>query len=153
MPNTYHKIYIQTIFSVKYRNGIINLEWEGKLHSVIGNLINQAGGKPILINGMEDHVHCFFHAKPATSISDMMKSVKAKSSKWINDEGLLPHRFEWQSGFGCFSYGHSQKNDVYHYISNQKEHHKRMTFREEYEKLLKMFEIDYDERFLFKELE
>ena len=153
MANTYHKITIHTIFAVKFRKGMIQPQWEGKLHSVIGNLINESGGKSILINGVKDHVHCFFHAKPSVAISHMMKSAKAKSSKWINENNLLRHRFQWQSGFGCFSYGHSQKNDVYQYIANQKEHHKRMSFKEEYEKLLKMFEIEYDERFIFKKPE
>jgi len=150
MSNTYHKIYIQTIFAVKFRKGLIQPQWEDKLHAVIGNLINESGGKSIIINGIEDHIHCFFHARPSITISDMMKTAKAKSSKWINDNNLLRHRFEWQSGYGCFSYGHSQKNEVYQYILNQKEHHKKMSFREEYEKLLKLFEIDYDERYLFK---
>lgn len=150
MANTYHKIHIHTIFAVKYKKGLIKSQWEEKLYSVIGNLITESGGKPIIINGIEDHVHCFFHARPSVTISEIMKSAKAKSSKWINENNLLRQRFEWQRGYGCFSYGHSQKNDVYQYILNQKEHHKKMSFREEYEKLLKMFEIDYDERFLFK---
>ncbi len=135
MANTYHKIHIHTIFAVKFRNGLIQPQWEERLYSVIGNLISESGGKPIIV-----------------AISEIMKSAKAKSSKWINENNLLQHRFEWQSGYGCFSYGHSQKNDVYQYILNQKEHHKKMSFRDEYEKLLKMFEIDYDERFLFKNL-
>ena len=150
MANTYHKIYIHTIFAVKFRRGLIQPEWKERLYPVIGNLIKESGGKPIIINGVEDHVHCFFHAKPSVTISEIMKSAKAKSSKWINENKLLRYRFEWQSGYGCFSYGQSQKNDVYQYILNQKEHHKKMSFREEYEKLLKMFEIDYDKRFLFK---
>jgi len=129
---------------------MIQAEWEGKLYAVIGNLINESGGKPILINSVEDHVHCFFHAKPSVAISQMMKSTKAKSSKWINENNLSRHRFQWQSGFGCFSYEQSQKNDVYQYIANQKEHHKHMSFKQEYEKLLKMFDIDYDEQFIFK---
>jgi len=153
MANTYHRIYIQTVFAVKYRKGRIQSEWEPRLHSVIGNLINESGGKSIIVNGVEDHVHCFFHSKPAVSISDMMKVVKSKSSKWINDNGLLSHRFEWQTGFGCFSYGHSQKNDVYQYVKRQKERHKKFSFREEYVKLLKMFEIEYNEEYLFRELE
>jgi putative transposase len=152
MANTYYQIYIQTIFAVKYRRERIESEWEENLHSVIGNLINESGGKSILINGVADHVHCFFHAKPSISISDIMKSVKAKSSKWINDNDLLSERFEWQKGFGCFSYGQSQKNGVYQYVKNQKEHHKKMTFREEYIKLLKMFEVEYDEKYIFSKL-
>ena len=153
MANTYSKIYIHTVFAVKYRKGMIQPDWEGKLHSVIGNLINESGGKSILVNGIEDHVHCFFQGKPSVSISDMMKNTKAKSSKWINEQGLLRSRFEWQKGFGCFSYGHSQRNDVYQYILNQKEHHKKMSFREEYIRLLKAFDIDFEEAYIFKEPE
>ena len=109
MANTYHKIHIHTIFAVKFRKGLSQPQWEDKLHAVIGNLINEIGGKPIIINGVEDHVHCFFHGSPSVAISKIMKSAKAKSSKWIKDHNLLRHRFEWQSGYGCFSYGHSQK--------------------------------------------
>jgi REP element-mobilizing transposase RayT len=153
MANTYYKIYIQAIFAVKYRKGLINQEWEPKLHSVLGNLIIQSGGKPIIINGVEDHVHCFFHGKPSIAISEIMKSVKSKSSKWINANGFLRHRFAWQKGFGCFSYGHSQKNDMYRYVSNQKQRHKVMSFKEEYERLLKIFDVDYEEKYLFSPLE
>ncbi len=153
MANTYHSLCIHTVFAVKYKKGKIQKEWEEELYSVLGNLINQSGGKPIIINGMPDHVHCFFHKKPSVSESDVMKNVKAKSSKWINEKGLLRHRFEWQKGFGCFSYGASQKNDLYQYVKNQKEHHKKMSFREEYEKLLKLFEVEYDEKFIFFEPE
>jgi len=118
MANTYHQIYIHTIFAVKFRKGMIQDNWESRFHSIVGNLITKTGGNPILINGMPDHIHCFLHGKPSVSISDMMKSVKAKSSKWINDQNLLSHRFAWQSGYGCFTYGHSQKHQVYHYIKN-----------------------------------
>lgn len=150
MANTYHKIHIHAIFAVKFRKGLIQPEWESRLHAVIGNLIKDSGGKPIIINGTEDHIHCFFHVKPTATLSEMMKTVKAKSSKWINNNDLLNQRFEWQRGYGCFSYGQSQKNTLYHYISNQKERHKKMSFKEEYEKLLRLFEIEYYERYLFK---
>ncbi|MAO64026.1 MAG: transposase [Balneola sp.] len=151
MANTYHQLYIQTIFGVKCREALIDLDWEDKLHSIIGNLINQASGKSILINGTADHIHCFFHLKPSVNISDIMQKVKSNSSKWINDSKLTPHRFEWQKGFGCFSYGHSQKNQVYQYVKNQKEHHKKYTFREEYMMLLKKFEVDFDEAYIFSD--
>lgn len=151
MANTYSKIYIHTVFAVKYRKSLIHPDWEDKLHSVIGNLINEAGGKSILVNGVEDHVHCFLNGKPSVRISNIMKVVKAKSSKWINEQGILNNRFEWQKGYGCFSYGHSQKEDVYYYIRNQKEHHKRMSFREEFIKLLKAFDIDFEEVYIFED--
>jgi len=101
---------------------------------------------------MEDHMHCFFGLKPSISVSDVMKSVKAKSSKWINEKGFLINRFEWQKGFGCFSYSHSHVDAVYHYIKNQEKHHQRLSFREEYINMLEKFGIDYDERYIFEEL-
>ncbi len=153
MANTYSKIYIHCLFAVKFRESLIQTEWEDKLHSVIGNLINESGGKSILVNGVEDHVHCFFHGKPSVSISDMMKITKAKSSKWINEQRFSKQRFEWQKGFGCFSYGQSQRNDVYQYIKNQKEHHKKMSFQDEYIQLLNAFEIDFEEAYIFSEPE
>lgn len=104
MANTYHQVYIQTVFAVKYRAAVIDKSWKLKLFAIIGNLINETGCKTIIVNGVEDHVHCFFSIKPSISISDVMKNAKAKSSKWLNESGLLRHRFEWQVGFGAFSY-------------------------------------------------
>ena len=152
MANTYHQIYIQTVFPVKYRNGVINKTWKEQLYAVIGNLINEDGCKTIIVNGVEDHVHCFFGLKPSISISDLMKNVKAKSSKWINEQQLTKEKFEWQEGFGAFSYGQSQINSVFQYIKKQEEHHHTHTFKEEYLKLLEIFEVPYDERYIFKEL-
>ena len=102
MPNTYNKVYIQTVFAVKFRQALIQKEWRADLMAVIGNLINETGCKNIIVNGVDDHVHCFFNLKPSLAISDVMKSAKAKSSKWINDNKLTPKRFEWQGGFGAF---------------------------------------------------
>jgi len=149
MANTYHQIYLQTIFAVKYRKASIQPSWKPDLLGVIGNLINETGSKTLLVNGVEDHVHCFLGLKPTIPVSDLMKSVKAKSSKWINENGLCNHRFEWQAGFGCFSYSHSHIDRVYRYVKNQEEHHKKMSFLDEYKKLLESFGIDYDERYIF----
>lgn len=151
MANTYHKVYIQTVFGVKHRNALIKKEWKDDLCGVIGNLINEAGCKTIIVNGVEDHIHCFFGIKPSLSISEVMKSVKARSSKWVNDHKLANRRFEWQAGFGCFSYSHSHIDRVFQYIKNQEEHHKKLSFREEYIKLLESFNIDYDGRYIFSE--
>jgi len=119
---------------------------------VIGNLINETGCKTIIVNGVEDHVHCFIGLKPVVSISELMKTVKAKTSKYINDNSLTSRRFEWQEGYGVFSYSHSQVDAVYKYIQNQQEHHKKQTFREEYLEFLKRFNVPYDERFIFADL-
>jgi REP element-mobilizing transposase RayT len=152
MANTFSQVYIQCVFAVKYRDAIINKEWRQTLLGVIGNLINETGCKTIIVNGVEDHVHCFVGLKPIVSISELMKEVKAKSSKYINDHQLVKRRFEWQEGYGVFSYGHSQIDDVYKYISNQEAHHKKQTYKEEYLEFLEKFEVPYDERYIFADL-
>ena len=101
MANTYHQLYIQCVFAVKYRNAVIDKSWRPQLMAVMGNLINETGCHHLIVNGVEDHVHCFFKLMPNIEISDVMQSVKAKSSKWVNESGLLSERFEWQRGFGA----------------------------------------------------
>lgn len=152
MANTYHQIYLQTVFAVKYRLAVIDKSWRSRLFGVIGNLINEANCKTIIVNGVEDHVHCFIGLKPVVSVSELMKTVKAKSSKYINDHSLMPARFEWQEGYGVFSYGQSQVDKVYKYIQNQEEHHKKQTFRDEYLGFLKKFKVEYDEQYIFQDL-
>jgi putative transposase len=152
MANTYHQIYLQTVFAVKYRNAIIDNAWKNNLFAVIGNLINETSCKSIIVNGVEDHVHCFIGLKPVVSVSELMKTVKAKSSKYINDHSLTSDRFEWQPGYGVFSYSQSQVNAVYKYIQNQEAHHKKQTFRDEYFDFLQKFKVEYDEQYVFQEL-
>ena len=152
MANTYHQVHIQSVWAVKYRDAVIDKKWKHTLMGVLGTLINETGCKTIIVNGIEDHVHCFFGLKPTVSISELMKAIKAKSSKYINDHHLTKERFEWQEGYGVFSYSHSQIDNVYHYIANQEEHHKHQKFLEEYKEFLDRFEVDYDERYIFEEL-
>lgn len=152
MANTYHQVYIQVVFAVKYREAIIANDWKSILFGVIGHLINETGCKTIIVNGVEDHVHCFLGLKPMISISELMKTVKAKSSKYINDHQLTKSRFEWKEGYGVFSYGHSQIDVVYKYIANQEEHHKKQTFKAEYLEFLDKFEVPFDERYIFEDL-
>jgi putative transposase len=152
MANTYHQMYIQAVFAVKYRAAVIEDSWKPKLLSVIGNLINETGCKCIIVNGVEDHTHCFFGWKPSISVSDVMQIVKGKSSKWLNESNLLSSHFDWQKGFGAFSYSKSAIKNVFHYIQNQEAHHRKEKFRDEYIKLLKEHEIKYDERYLFEDL-
>ena len=152
MANTYHQIYLQMIFAVKYRKATIDKSWKEKLLGVIGSLINENNCKTIIVNGVEDHVHCLIGLKPVVSVSELMKAVKAKSSKYVNDHSLTPHRFEWQEGYGAFSYSQSGVDAVYKYIQNQEEHHKKQTFRDEYLDFLNKFKIDYDEQYVFQEL-
>ncbi len=153
MANSYHQVYIQTIFVVKYRNAIITKDIRPHVFSVIGNLINETGCKSIIVNGVEDHVHCLIGLKPVVSISELMQHVKAKSSKYLNDTNYIQERFEWQEGYGVFSYGQSQLKMIYNYIANQEEHHKTQSLKDEYQGFLKKFKVDYDERYVFKDLE
>jgi REP element-mobilizing transposase RayT len=153
MANTYHQVYIQAVFAVKYRAAVLDKEWRASVFSVIGNLINETGCKTIIINGVEDHVHCFFGLKPTVSISELMKIVKAKSSKYINDNRFLLNRFEWQEGYGVFSYSYKQLDVVYNYIKNQEKHHRDTSFQEEYLSTLKNFNIQYNESYVFEKLQ
>ncbi|MBD8490161.1 IS200/IS605 family transposase [Echinicola sp. CAU 1574] len=152
MANTYHQMYVQVVFAVKYRKAILDKAWRKRLFAVMGNLINETGCKCIIVNGVEDHVHCFFSQKPAISISEVMKTVKAKSSKWINENGLADRKFEWQKGFGCFTYSKSHVSNVYRYIENQEAHHHKMSFHEEYIELLKEYDVQFDLEYLFDPL-
>ena len=152
MANTYHQIYLQTVFAVKYRQAVLDKTWRSKVQGVIGNLINESGCKTIIVNGVEDHMHCFLGLRPAVSVSDLMKTVKAKSSKYINDHKMTKERFEWQEGYGVFSYRQRDVDQIYKYIQNQEEHHQKESFRDEYQDLLKEFEIGYEQQYIFQEL-
>ncbi len=153
MAHTYHQIYIQAVFAVKYRNAVLDKLWRDKVYGVIGKLINETGCKTIIVNGVEDHVHCFLGLKPVVSISELMKRVKAKSSKYINDHQLTPTRFEWQRGYGVFSYRQRDVDTIYKYVQNQEVHHKTQSFKEEYINFLKEFQVDYNKANVFEELE
>ncbi|MCC9062331.1 IS200/IS605 family transposase [Flavobacterium piscisymbiosum] len=152
MSNTYHQVYIQAVFAVKYREAIITSDCKSKILSVIGKLINETGCKTLIVNGTEDHVHCLLSLKPTISISELMKIVKGKSSKFINDRQLTKHKFEWQEGYGAFSYSKSHIDAVYKYIANQEEHHKRENFKDEYISLLNKFNVKFDEKYIFEKL-
>jgi REP element-mobilizing transposase RayT len=152
MANTYHQIYLQTVFAVKHRMAVIDKSWKHDLFAVLGSLINETNCKTLIVNGVEDHVHCFLGLKPVVSVSELMKTVKAKSSKFINDHNLTSERFEWQEGYGVFSYSQSHVDTVFKYIKNQEEHHQKQTFKDEYLGLLQKFKVDYDEQYLFHDL-
>ena len=118
----------------------------------MGNLINEANCKTLIVNGVEDHVHCLIGLKPVVSVSQLMKAVKAKSSKYVNDHSLTPERFEWQEGYGVFSYAHRDVDMIYKYIQNQEAHHAKQSFKDEYLGFLKEFKIEYDEQYTFNNL-
>lgn len=113
-------------------------------------IIKNKGQKPIIINGVTDHVHLFIGMKPSMALADLMRDVKNNSTNFINENRWLPGKFRWREGYGAFSYSHSQIDKVYRYILHQEEHHKKRTFREEYLEFLDRYEIPYEERFLFE---
>jgi len=150
MANTYTQIHIQAIFAVKNRAGLIH-EWKSELYKYIAGIIDNHGHKVIAINGMSDHIHIFFGMRPTQTLSDLIQEIKANSSKWINDKKLVKGKFEWQLGYGAFSYSKSQIPNVAAYIQNQEIHHQKKSFLEEYKDFLKIFDIDYKEEYIFKE--
>ena len=152
MANTYTQIHLQFVFAVKYRNGLIHASFKEELYKYISGIIKENNHKLLAINGMPDHLHIFIGMRPSQSISDLLQDIKGSSSKWINEKKFLKVKFEWQEGYGAFSYSKSHVNNVISYIRNQENHHKKETFREEYLKFLKVFEIEYDERYIFKDL-
>ena len=150
MANTYTQIHIHSVFAVQGRKCLIGKDWKDDLYKYITGIIRNYGHKVLQINGMPDHVHVLFGFRPTQSLSDLMQQVKQDSSAWINRKGFLQNKFSWQAGYGAFSYSKSQLPGIIRYIQNQEEHHKKMTFTEEYVELLEKFEIDYDQRYIFK---
>ncbi len=150
MANTYTQIHLQVIFAVKKRTGLIQNEWKDELYKYITGIIQKPGHKLLAINGMPDHLHVFFGMRPIQSLSDLMQNIKQDSSGWINRKKFIKEKFEWQEGFGAFSYSKSQASRVIGYVQNQENHHRKITFLDEYKKFLEKFEVDYDERYLFK---
>ena len=150
MRGTFFQIYIQVVFAVKGRQNLIGNNWETELHKYIAGIIKGKNQKPIIVNGMPDHIHAFIGLRPAMSISDLVRDIKNNSSNFINDHKFVKGKFSWQEGYGAFSYSHSQIGTVYDYILNQERHHKKKTFKEEYLEFLKKFEVEYDEKYLFE---
>jgi putative transposase len=153
MANTYTKVYIQYIFAVQNRISLINPRWEVELYKYITGIVQNQKHKLIAINGIPDHIHVFVGMYTTQSMSELMQDVKEYSSKWINKNGYTKGKFQWQDGYGAFSYSKSHIDNVYKYIMNQKEHHKKKTFIEEYIEFLEKFEVPYDERYIFKPVE
>lgn len=153
MSGTFSQIYIQIVFAVKGRENLILLDWEDRLYQYITGIIRAKEQKLIAINGMPDHIHIFIGMKPSCCISDLVREVKKSSNEFINENKLSKFKFHWQEGYGAFSYSHSQIDHVAKYVMNQKEHHHKVSFREEYIDFLKKFEIDYNEKYLFDWIE
>jgi putative transposase len=153
MANTYTQTYIHFVFAVKFRLGLIQKSWRTDLYKYITGIITNNGHKLISIGGMDDHLHILIGISTIQSLSEIVSDIKRSSSLWINDNKFLPGNFAWQEGYGAFSYGKSQLGDVIKYIANQELHHKKRTFQDEYSEFLKLYDIEFDERYVFKKPE
>jgi REP element-mobilizing transposase RayT len=150
MANTYTQLNVQAVFSVKGRGFYLLESFRPELFEYMCGILKKTGQYPLAVNGYKDHVHIFFELHPANSVSSVLDVVKANSSRWINELRIFPGKFQWQKGYGAFTYSRSQRNGVIQYIINQNEHHKGKTFKEEYMQLLEVFEIDYNPDYLFE---
>ncbi len=153
MVNTYTQIHIQTVFAVSHRDCVISPEWQPELFKYITGIVQNNKHKLLAINGMPDHIHILLGLRPSQSISDLLQDIKGSSSTWINQKQFLKTRFSWQEGYGAFSYSKRELPNLIQYIINQQQHHQKQTFINEYISLLNEFEIDFDERYLFKRVE
>ena len=153
MPNTYSQIYIQIVFAVAGRQNLISPEWREELHKYIAGIIEKRGQKLIAIFCMPDHIHLLVGIKPSIAISDLVRDIKAGSSNFINEKGWIRGRFNWQEGFGAFSYSRSQIDAVSKYILEQESRHANKSFKNEYLGLLNKFGVVYEEKFLFDWIE
>lgn len=151
MANTYTQIHLQLIFAVKYRAAIINDTWKNELYKYISGIIQQQKHKLIIVNGVADHIHLLIGFRPHQSLADLMQDIKGSSSKWINENKFTRSKFSWQEGYGAFSYSHSHLSNVINYIKNQENHHRKITFIDEYKAFLKTYEVEYDERYILKD--
>jgi putative transposase len=153
MANTYTQIYIHVIFAVEGRQSLIKPAHNDELQKYITGIVSAQKQKLIVINNMPDHLHMLVGLRPDSSLSDLIRDVKAGASKFINAKRWVSGRFSWQEGYGAFSYSRSQLGTVIRYIENQQKHHDRKSFCEEYVALLEKFEVDYDARYIFKTVE
>jgi putative transposase len=153
MASTFSQIYIQYVFAVKGRQNLLQKPWRDEIFKYMSGIIKAKNQKPIIINGVSDHVHVFVGIKPAMCISDLVRDIKNNSSNFINEQKFINGKFAWQEGYGAFSYAHSQIEYVYKYIANQEKHHEKKTFKAEYIDLLQKFDVEYNEKYIFEWLE
>jgi putative transposase len=153
MANTYTQIYIHIVFAVEGRQNLIKPEYNDELQKYITGIVTGQKHKLLAINNMPDHVHLLVGFRPDASLSDLVRDIKANSSRFINEKRWVLGRFSWQEGFGAFSYSRSQISTVIRYIQNQQAHHAKKSFREEYTQLLDKFGVEYEREYIFKSCE
>jgi putative transposase len=146
--STYRQIYYQIVFGTRQREPTINETHEQELYKYIWGIINKHKCKLYRINSMPDHIHIFSDLHPTVALSDYVKDIKVASSLWMKESGKFPLFNSWQDGYGAFTYSQKEKDRVIDYIKNQKQHHQTENFFDEYKRLLKEFEIEFDEKYL-----
>jgi putative transposase len=149
MPQSLSSILIHLIFSTKNREPFITPAIETELHPYMASIFRALKSPSLTIDGTSDHIHILFSLGRIITVADLVEEVKTGSSKWIKTKGPEFRNFHWQKGYGAFSIGQSNVAALKHYIRNQKQHHKRITFQDEYRKFLKSYGIDYDERYVW----
>ncbi len=153
MSGTFSQIYIQIVFAVKGRDSLINTSWEVELYKYLSGIVKNKEQKMLAINGMPDHIHFLIGMRPSCCLSDLVREIKKSSNDFIKDKKFTKFKFQWQEGYGAFSYSHSSLDNVIGYIMNQKEHHKKQSFRDEYIEFLTKFEIEFKNEYLFEWIE
>jgi len=153
MANTYSQIYVQVVFAVQGRENLIKSEWRDELYKYITGIVKNHEQKLIVIGGISNHIHILLGIKPNVALSDLVREIKANSSRFVNERKFVKGKFYWQEGFGAFSYSHSQLDAVIRYIENQEAHHTQKSFKDEYRGFLKNFRVEHDEKYLFEWLE
>ncbi|MFG0267933.1 MAG: IS200/IS605 family transposase [Rhodopirellula sp. JB055] len=149
--SSHHGILLHVVFSTKYRKPVLHDDWRDDLFGYIGGTIREHKTTLLQSGGIEDHVHLLIRCHPQFAISSTIQLLKANSSRWINEEQQLPRKFQWQSGYGAFSVSHSKAETVKRYIANQREHHRKRTFQDEYLAILKKHEIEFDPQYVFEQ--
>lgn len=148
MANTYRKVYLHIIFAVKNREALLEKSWRYRVFEYISKSLTARGHKAP-VNGYADHVHLFFDYSCNELISDLVREIKKSSNKFINENNLSKFKFEWQTGYSVFSCDYNNICAVIDYIKNQEEHHKNNNFQSEYLNLLKEYQIDYQDEYVF----
>ncbi len=149
MPSTWSQILLHIVFSTKRREPFITPEIKERLYPYIGGIIRAEDGALYDIGGVEDHVHLYLRWKPNATVSDLMRTVKARSSRWVHETFPPLAEFGWQEGYSVFSVSKSQEEAVKRYIVGQQEHHQREDFKSELLRLLRAHEVEFDERYVF----
>ena len=148
MPSTHLSLHYHVVFSTKDRVPSIAAAWRERLHAYLGGVVRNVNGVPEAMGGIADHVHLLIGLRATACLADVVRDVKAVSSRWVHEE-IGERSFAWQEGYGAFTVSASQRGIVCEYIARQEEHHRKRTFQEEYRELLKRSGVDHDERFIW----